>query len=54
MIRLFLGAQHSLTIQFLCVVEIDRANVLLQDDITVKHCTNAYMLVYIRDNEMSK
>lgn len=23
-----------------------------EDDITVKHCTNAYMLVYIRDNEM--
>ena len=26
----------------------------LQDDITVKHCTNAYMLVYIRDSEMSE
>lgn len=23
-----------------------------EDDITVKHCTNAYMLVYIRDSEM--
>lgn len=24
------------------------------DDISVKHCTNAYMLVYIRESEMSK
>ena len=25
-----------------------------QDDLTVKLCTNAYMLVYIRDSEMSE
>lgn len=29
-------------------------NIAFQDDITVKHCTNAYMLVYIRDSEMSE
>jgi hypothetical protein len=28
--------------------------IVLQDDIAVKHCTNAYMLVYIRDCDMSK
>ena len=25
-----------------------------EDDVTVKHCTNAYMLVYIRDSEFQK
>ena len=32
----------------------DESVIVLQDDITVKHCTNAYMLVYIRDSEMSE
>ena len=32
----------------------NQTNIMLQDDITVKHCTNAYMLVYIRDSEMSE